>query len=226
MGITGKVVTFSNSLSSLACKATLAREACYGVSTQQVRWQRGLIKIVLSSYMFSKTRQNKRTIKNQNINCFLQICMALNLFLHRADLMPGLYTETKACGGSPPPKYERIQRIVSIYKCWLGRRPCLQFYSPTADYLKTRSAVQKPAQQPRAEHLCSHFQGSCLLSLRLLLSMTRLLRPRCSHVSSVLIMVYFPHRGLGLPFLVLLHISAHHYGRLSGPNGTTSNSSN
>lgn len=109
--------------------------------------------------------------------------------------------------GSPAPKYERIQRTVSIYKRWLGRRPCLQFYSPTADYLKTRSVVQKPARRPRTERLCPRFQGSRHLSLGLVLSMTRLLRPRCSHVSSVLIMVYFPHTGLGFPFLVLLHTS-------------------
>lgn len=110
---------------------------------------------------------------------------------------------------------------MSIYKRWLGRRPCLQFYSPTANYLKTRSVVQKPVQQPRAQNLYSRFQGSFLHSLGLL-SVTRLLKPRCSHVSSVLIMVYFLHKGLGFPFLVLLHTSPHHYGRLSGPNGTTS----
>lgn len=165
MGITGKTVTFSNSVNSLACKAALAREACPGVSTERVRcWQRGLIKIVLSSYIFqkqdkkkTKTNKTKGQSKTKTVTVSFKFVWLLNLFLHTADLMPGLYTETKACGGSPAQKYERIQRTVSIYKRWPGRRPCLQVYSLTADYLKTRSVVQKPARRPRTERLCPRF---------------------------------------------------------------------
>lgn len=98
---------------------------------------------------FSKTRQNKRTIKTtETLTVSFKFVWLLNLFLHTADLMPGMYTETKACGGSPPPKYERIQRIVSMYKCWLGRRPCLQFYSPTADFKKPGQLYKSPCSSP------------------------------------------------------------------------------
>lgn len=69
VGITGKTVTFSNSVNSLACKATLAWEACPGASTERVHcWQRGLIKIVLSSYIFQKQdkKQTNKTKQKDN----------------------------------------------------------------------------------------------------------------------------------------------------------------
>lgn len=98
---------------------------------------------------------------------------------------------------------------MSIYKCWLGSK------LPNSKLcLKTRSVVQKPVQQATAERLCSSFRGTVFHSLGRLVSMNRFLKPRCSYMSSLLILVYFPHKGLGLPFLVLLQLPSIREGSL------------
>lgn len=97
---------------------------------------------------------------------------------------------------------------------------CLQFYSPTADFKKPGQLYKSPRSSPE-QSIYVHTSG--LVPSQPTSSSQH---GQTSHLPSVLTMVYFPHRGLGLPFLVLLHVSARHYGGLSGPNGITSNSSN
>lgn len=90
---------------------------------------------------------------------------------------------------------------------------------PSADFKKPGQLYKSPRSSPE-QSIYVHTSGLVPSQP------TSSQHGQTSHVSSVLTMVYFPHRGLGLPFLVLLHVSARHYGGLCGPNGITSNSSN
>lgn len=98
------------------------------------------------------------TNNQASINCFLQTCMALNLFLYTVDTTPGLYTEAKP-HGFPPPKWECVQPI-DEYIQTLAREALSPIQLPNSKlYFKIRSVIQKLMQWSTAECLYSCLGG-------------------------------------------------------------------
>ena len=102
-----KSVTFSNGIKSTEHNAILKLVSLFWTisrasssATKEIS-----VKIVLGNYVFSLKKKKKKSI-----NCFLQTCLALQLFLHTADSSQNCIQKLHLVG-FPPQICESVQFI-------------------------------------------------------------------------------------------------------------------
>lgn len=169
--------------------------------------------------------------KNKNINCFLQICMALNLFLHTADLMPGLYTETNACGEPLLQSMNAYNEHIGEYIQMLAREEALSpIPLPDSKLFKNQVSCTK-ARMRACVRACAgpaQSRASLFTPPGLVPSQPRSSQRDQTSDTQMCARALCSNNGLLSTQRAWVSLSSlatyisHHYGRLSGPNGTTS----
>lgn len=119
--------------------------------------RRSLLRLCLAIMVFFFLKKKKK-------HCFLQICLALNLFLHTADLSQG-HIQKLHLVGFLSSIYEHVQFIDEYIQMLAGEAFSLIQRPNSELYLQTRSVVKRlmPSSESYTPARGAFFHGLCLI---------------------------------------------------------------